>query len=731
MEIKIYEFSTGIKPVGDSGNWHSQGFTGEYMNKTIEKIPPAVQEAISNRLFAVAEGGATDQPTFIGREVEDSEGGWSVLAVVTRGRDEWKRPFSAYRYFLCEGTRNLAKILKWWNTEKKRKKELIFNPFEHKKIEDLITYYDDNHPVPPQDLKNYDNQSIPIILSFNSDKKPPLVIDKIAQQKAEESDQLVAWAYNVEALEAPRSFQVIYPASEQAEEILKRVIASQPNITHSVQEEQAIKKAISLLSQNKVKPDYLQTIEQGLGNQLIDDQYWQAMFDSQGATEAIRNSNYSPQMIRLLTLQAMVLPETLPKFLDWIGARDKKDESWVNCLDFQSTIRNHLQSLPQLTQKLLQGVRFIISQLLEKPERLEITAWLLKSKNGCWSEIYKKYFRKDLNNDLKTLEYGGIQTNLNNNDDWNIIRNEILRYLQIEHYDSKYFVLANLFYLIGNYRIAVIFCHASKENIPQAFFKELNPNNNYSTIVYGLRVYRQQNIFEKIGGFIVPVYAFVPALITFLLLGYFGGSYFFPSDANQSIDQTSDYLAKKINSENPDKAETRKNLIKLLKEDELKKSESQKLSKALTCAITAKNTGVTDEYYCNISEDILNKGVDDFGKTIANTNSIINTMEKIKNPNTNKQFTKDEIRNLIANKKLEIDEANFKGIINDSNDREQKEKIVYTIYQYQKFTNLGLGNNKLVDENGMLDEKTKKHLIKLIKPSIKPSSPSPLPTSSP
>lgn len=727
MSIKIYEFSTGIKPVGNSNNWHSQGFTGEYMNKTIDTIPPAVQEAISNRLFAVAEGGATDQPTFIGREVEDSEGGWSVLAVVTRGRDEWKRPFSAYRYFLCKGKGHLANIFKWWE-----KKELVFNPYDIKNIEDFWYAEKKNISVKLDYFQEQLDSQIPII--FPLDKKvTELIINGIGQEKARENNQLVAWAYNVEALEAPRSFQVIYPASKPAEEILIRVIASQPNITHSVQEEQAIKKAISLLSQNKVKSEYLQTIEQGLGNKLINDEYWQAMFDSQGANEAIHNSNYSPQMIRLLTLQAMVLPETLPKFLDWIGARDKKDESWVNCLDFQSEIRKSLNLLPKLMEKISYGVKFIIFQLLEYPNRLEITAWLLISENGCWSYSYPSDFRKKLDNDLRELSKKEKILNFNENQNWKNIFDD-LAYLWSDDYDykfEKYLPLANLFYTTGDYIISALFCYASMRDIPKQLFKKLNPNNNDYKTIYGLTVYRQQNIIEKIGGFIVPVYAFIPALITFLLLGYFGGSYFFPSDASQSIDQTSEYLADKINSGKPDKVGTRENLVKLLKKDELKKSERQKLSKALTCAIMPKNTGVTDEYYCNISEDILKDGVDNFGNTIANTKSIIATMIKVKNPQTNEKFTGDEIRNLIA-KKLEIDETNFKGIINSNNEREQKEKekIVYSIYQYQKKTNSGLENKK-VDKNGILDDKTKKQLLKSIKASIQPPSASPVSKPSP
>jgi hypothetical protein len=96
-------------------------------------------------------------------------------------------------------------------------------------------------------------------------------------------------------------------------------------------------------------------------------------------------------------------------------------------------------------------------------------------------------------------------------------------------------------------------------------------------------------------------------------------------------------------------------------------------------------------------------------------------IEESKDPKAKKNFIANDIRNLVADK-LKLSQTNFKNIIDsDSNDSEQKKEIVYSIYQYQQSTN-SRGQN-LVDENGILDEKTKAQLIK----SIKPSSPSLVP----
>ncbi len=62
--IHIHEFSTGILVDGtdDNGEWRSRGFSGEYMNSTLAKIPRPVQLAIKNREFAVSEGASSQNP---------------------------------------------------------------------------------------------------------------------------------------------------------------------------------------------------------------------------------------------------------------------------------------------------------------------------------------------------------------------------------------------------------------------------------------------------------------------------------------------------------------------------------------------------------------------------------------------------------------------------------------------------------------------------------------------
>ncbi|MFM6911758.1 MAG: hypothetical protein ACKPKT_09150, partial [Dolichospermum sp.] len=134
--IEIHEFSTGIRPQQTVDGWVSLGFTGQYMNVTTEPIPEVIERSIANREFAVAEGASSDQPAIIGRVLGTGENTFSVLAIVTRGRDEKGRSASMYRYFFTQGMekdafQNLRYLLAWWENQET---PLRFNPFDIQEV---------------------------------------------------------------------------------------------------------------------------------------------------------------------------------------------------------------------------------------------------------------------------------------------------------------------------------------------------------------------------------------------------------------------------------------------------------------------------------------------------------------------------------------------------------------------------------------------------------------------
>jgi hypothetical protein len=128
--IEIHEFSTGISFVGEPDNWKTTGFRASYINSTLEEIPIAVEIALRKRDFSVSERWRGDR-CIIGSEVNLNNDSWSVIAVITIGKDNCGRILPLYRYFLSQGLGKLPDIL-FWYTEIAN--EPVFNPFDKKEM---------------------------------------------------------------------------------------------------------------------------------------------------------------------------------------------------------------------------------------------------------------------------------------------------------------------------------------------------------------------------------------------------------------------------------------------------------------------------------------------------------------------------------------------------------------------------------------------------------------------
>ncbi|MDH6061922.1 hypothetical protein NWP17_16020, partial [Chrysosporum bergii ANA360D] len=295
--ITIHEFSTGINPRRTNNGWLSQGFTGKYMNATRDPIPEEVERSIANREFALSEGSSSELPAIIGRVVGTGDKIWSVLAIVTRGRDEKGRSLSVYRYFLSKGGDRLSIILNWWEGKKP-----IFDPFDIKTLESRIYHiYPDSTPT--SDISELSPETLtkphPILLSPKQyDLLDLRTINSKAIEKSKSSKLPVSWAFNVEALEKPRSFLIIRPASQRAYDILERAIKQTPQFsTSALVDEEAIKSAIrGLINSSQVKAEAVKVITDALANQEMTLEHWHSLFDGQGASIAIAKKIYSPPL---------------------------------------------------------------------------------------------------------------------------------------------------------------------------------------------------------------------------------------------------------------------------------------------------------------------------------------------------------------------------------------------------------------------------------------------------
>lgn len=387
---KIHEFSTGITPqkLADGG-WVSRGFTGQYMNSTLDEIPHPIERSIANKEFAVAEGASSDRPTVIGRAIES----WYVVAFVTKGRDEKGRGASFYRYFLTEAQDGLSLILNFLRKRNEKGQQVTFNPYAQ-----VVEPYKVSTTVSASSAKvNSQVQELPELLDPNRSYTPEQVNER-AIAYSHSYGKPTAWAFNVEALEQPNRFQVILPTNEAAARRIRQSLSTAPstNATHSI-DEQAVKTAIkNLINTSQPKPESFQTLASSMNNiqEELDNveaqQFWNALFSSQGADNAVKQKIYSQSMAKLLTIRAIVLPHTLSSFWDWLGQipdRKQQQELVSSSLSLQSQGDTVANSFSSLQQSLLSGVDIITTAVFSKQLSPE-GAYRLLCRESIWGKVF-------------------------------------------------------------------------------------------------------------------------------------------------------------------------------------------------------------------------------------------------------------------------------------------------------------------------------------------------------
>jgi hypothetical protein len=250
--------------------------------------------------------------------------------------------------------------------------------------------------------------------------------------------------------------------------------------TPVVADEQALKSAIkSLIGSSNVKSEAVQAIADALGNDQITKDYWHTLFDSQGARNALSQKIYSPPMVRLLTLRALVIPDTLPQYLDWLNLNENLNKRSSNptinsVLEFQSNLRPLLIGFPQITKNLTDG--------------------------------------------LKVLNKHHPPVSL---------------FEQLGDYSFKYISCSHL--SVFYYQLAAYFEQFTKERVSRRLFTKAFPNSTSSPQeIWGRQVFKEKPriVQEKSGGFPLPIVILV-ALFSFFL-GGLGGFIIGKSGASES-----------------------------------------------------------------------------------------------------------------------------------------------------------------------------------------------------
>jgi|GEM_PF-2166767 len=554
--VDIYEFSTGIKfDRLNHGGWISRGFTGEYMNCTIDSVPVVVERSISNREFRIAEGTASLDPAVVARVVGEDKDSWSVVAIISRGEDEVGRGGSFYRYFLAQGADKIPHILKWLEEDKKDRDSTqlrIFNPLDLASTNQpyTITSEPPNPNIAP-DHRTYLDSDIPVIF----DRQIPnlsyihaLTTKKFELERENGNHVPIAWAFNVEAVEQVKRFTLIRAASDSAFALLTKAKASAGKaLPLELFDEQAVKSAIKGIANSgstALKTKYVETFVEAIGNQAITPSHWHRLFDSQGADNPLGQKIYTPQMIKSLTLRALAIPATFPEYRKWRTDAGKTSNVEGIAQEFENklgVIKNQLpqRQLEQIDRNIEESFEVILANFLNDRNAVstEVVTSLLKEREGLWGS-QSKQFITNLHRDLHNMQYfinplqyqdrqgsqnaierGGVRelypqqqlpTSIGNNRDFNLkgklwqsIREDIYPFWNHSYYQAngKYLKFAELFERI-NPKTSLIFYHISQGEVPARIFKKL-PKSLYkypdnSVRVYGVTIHPHRTNVDKL-----------------------------------------------------------------------------------------------------------------------------------------------------------------------------------------------------------------------------------------
>ncbi|MBD2138185.1 hypothetical protein H6F32_11425 [Anabaena sp. FACHB-1237] len=693
--IEIHEFSTGIRPQAiATGAWVSLGFTGQYMNNTIDPIPEVVERSIANREFAVAEGASSDQPAIIGRVVGTGDDTWSVVAIVTKGRDEKGRGASMYRFFLTQGRekdgfQNLRLILTWWENQERP----IFHPFDIQEVDkphicDVEEISAKFHQVSQEAVAIPVNINEPILLTpqqeYDLQTINVLALKKYNTNVKYDNYQPFSWAYNVEALEKPERFLVIHAASEKAYQLLERAINKAPRllISSAVTDEEAIKSAIRGLTTNsQIKPDNVKVIVEALQNNQLTSDYWHSLFDAQGATTAISQKIYSPQMVRLITLRAIVIPDTMLEFLSFLNIKpgQKPDENQAISLEFQKAIR---RDLPK--DKLANSIKSLLPELLKKSSKItpEGVKWLLVSNDSVWASGCKQFI-EDIVADLQLI-FSHLKHNTPPSSElykcppktWEIlIKNR--KYIYSKSYSIKqeeYSSFAKLFESLEYYSLAAYFYQVSEGIVPKDVFEGLPHRRNSPVEILGLCIERETTFFESIiifllQEYIVPIQFVITLSIFLSLLSFTGG-----------------VLVGRLN--NPKIAET-----------------------VVSSSPTNTNGDQTE-----ITNELKSKASNEFQKTQDAINEIINNIKKAKKNAQQSEIIKQIIEVLKLPENFEYDTTQYAG--------QKRNEFIEAIYKYQQ--NNGFNNcDGIISPKGETATKLEQDVTKKIQDVTKKTKANP------
>jgi hypothetical protein len=498
----------------------------------------------------------------VGREVSGYGEQWSVVAVVTRGKDDRGRPVSLYRYFLTPTVGAIEGILRWMVT----RQIWVFDPFDSQILGQPHRTQFVHKDIPLQEhFRSLVSEETPIVIPATIACNP-LVLNRFTQEL--QSPGGMAWAYNVAALERPEYFQAIYPMDAKAEGILRQARVSRAASGTPIPGDTKIQAAIKAFMNGRLKTDHVEVLENALKTPEIDEKYWTKVLDKQGASQARSGGLYSERNIRLLTLKAIVVPKSLPDFLLWLNqSKDSESHgqaSYKAQLDILKKIGNKIENIPEIGKNLEQGLCHLIPYLVQNSKILEEACVLLESQNGLWWSQFRKSLYPKLENDLELMRknvYG--QKNLpfqaTQYPEWKNFLSQLTSVWQFDSVQKRqYLPLAEWFEAAKTPKLAAFFYQVSKKEVPKALFFRVS-NQEWYDQLFGIRIRREMDWRDvvnfvffanvNLGGIDMNRLTAILLFAVVFVIGGFGGSMI----SDRSTDKVVEERTEEIEEESNDK----------------------------------------------------------------------------------------------------------------------------------------------------------------------------------
>ncbi|GCL42420.1 hypothetical protein [Dolichospermum planctonicum] len=394
-----------------------------------------------------------------------------------------------------------------------------------------------------------------------------------------------------------------------------------------------------LIHSSQVKPEAVGVIVAGLENENVTAEDWETLFNKEGAEIAIKQKIYSPQLVRLITLRAIVIPETLPEFLAWLNMQRVKK------LDQHQTISLELQKdigllFPRPQEQLTKGINYLLMNLLNQQISVDCVYWLLTTDGSAWAYAQKEFIT-DVKYDLQLIDdysTGQLDQKFFNRlksrkQIWATLISNWQGIQKGNHKSEEYQPLAELLARLKEYELAAYFYQVSQGNVNNDLFYKMayekylqihpHPTNvpyqkyrNSHITVYGLQIKRKPTLVEFIDHVLyfitlevdMKIRFVVPISLLILVSGWFIGAKSWESYTDKTDIEKS--LCSKT-FEKDDKNKDIKNCQVIVLNPGYSFSEIKQLIPAVVKDVinekTKQNPGAVEQTEENIKKEVLEK----------------------------------------------------------------------------------------------------------------------------